>query len=166
MPSCFADDDAERRYQYQTIAGRVGGPDLGFHKVEKLETAGKRVVFQGLEGAYGHAAALQFFGKDADIHHVRRFEDMMVEIQEGKADFAVLPIENSSAGAVTDNYDLLFKIRQCDRGGDISAGTSLPAWHTGRGTFRCEACFCPSAGVDAEQRLLKPARLAAAQHGK
>ena len=61
-----------RRYQYQTIAGRVGGPDLGFHKVEKLETAGKRVVFQGLEGAYGHAAALQFFGKDADIHHVRR----------------------------------------------------------------------------------------------
>lgn len=73
-----------RRYQYQTIAGRVGGPDLGFHKVEKLETAGKRVVFQGLEGAYGHAAALQFFGKDADIHHVRRFEDMMVEIQEGK----------------------------------------------------------------------------------
>lgn len=58
--------------------------DLGFHKVEKLETAGKRVVFQGLEGAYGHAAALQFFGKDADIHHVRRFEDMMVEIQEGK----------------------------------------------------------------------------------
>lgn len=40
-----------RRYQYQTIAGRVGGPDLGFHKVEKLETAGKRVVFQGLEGA-------------------------------------------------------------------------------------------------------------------
>ena len=52
-----------RRYQYQTIAGRVGDPDLGFHKVEKLETAGKRVVFQGLEGAYGHAAALQFFEK-------------------------------------------------------------------------------------------------------
>ena len=96
-----------RRYQYQTIAGRVGGPDLGFHKVEKLETAGKRVVFQGLEGAYGHAAALQFFGKDADIHHVRRFEDMMVEIQEGKADFAVLPIENSTAGAVNEIYDLL-----------------------------------------------------------
>ena len=96
-----------RRYQYQTIAGRVGGPDLGFHKVEKLETAGKRVVFQGLEGAYGHAAALQFFGKDADIHHVRRFEDMMVEIQEGKSDFAVLPIENSTEGIVTDIYDLL-----------------------------------------------------------
>lgn len=155
-----------RRYQYQTIAGRVGGPDLGFHKVEKLETAGKRVVFQGLEGAYGHAAALQFFGKDADIHHVRRFEDMMVEIQEGKADFAVLPIENSSAGAVTDNYDLLLKYDNV-----IVAETFLPVHHyllghTGCGTFRCEACLCTSAGADAEQRLLKPARLAAAKHGK
>ena len=118
-----------RRYQYQTIAGRVGGPDLGFHKVEKLETAGKRVVFQGLEGAYGHAAALQFFGKDADIHHVRRFEDMMVEIQEGKADFAVLPIENSSAGAVTDNYDLLLKYDNV-----IVAETFLPVHHYLLGT--------------------------------
>lgn len=90
----------------------------------------------------------------------------MVEIQEGKADFAVLPIENSSAGAVTDNYDLLLKYDNV-----IVAETFLPVHHyllghTGRGTFRCEACFCPSAGVDAEQRLLKPARLAAAQHGK
>ena len=102
-----------RRYQYQTIAGRVGGPDLGFHKVEKLETAGKRVVFQGLEGAYGHAAALQFFGKDADIHHVRRFEDMMVEIQEGKADFAVLPIENSSAGEIYGLNKLAGPINNC-----------------------------------------------------
>ena len=118
-----------RRYQYQTIAGRVGGPDLGFHKVEKLEIAGKRVVFQGLEGAYGHAAALQFFGKDADIHHVRRFEDMMVEIQEGKADFAVLPIENSSAGAVTDNYDLLLKYDNV-----IVAETFLPVHHYLLGT--------------------------------
>ena len=105
------------------------GPDLGFHKVEKLETAGKRVVFQGLEGAYGHAAALQFFGKDADIHHVRRFEDMMVEIQEGKADFAVLPIENSSAGAVTDNYDLLLKYDNV-----IVAETFLPVHHYLLGT--------------------------------
>ena len=31
----------------------------------------------------------------------------MVEIQEGKSDFAVLPIENSTAGAVNEIYDLL-----------------------------------------------------------
>ena len=50
-----------RRYQYQTIAGRVGGPDLGFHKVEKLETAGKRGV-PGIRGrlrSCGGAAVLK-----------------------------------------------------------------------------------------------------------
>ena len=33
----------------------------------------------------------------------------MVEVEEGRADYAVLPIENSSAGAVSNNYDLLIK---------------------------------------------------------
>lgn len=98
-----------RRYQYQSIAGQNGLMNLGFKKVKKLDTDGKRVAFQGLEGAYGHAAAIQYFGKDAFIHHVRRFEDLMIELQEDKADFGVLPIENSSAGAVTDNYDLLLR---------------------------------------------------------
>jgi len=98
-----------RRYQYQTMAGQMERLDLGFRAVKELDTAGKKIAFQGLEGAYGHAAAIGFFGNDADIHHVRRFEDLMIEIQEGKADFGVLPIENSSAGAVTDNYDLLIK---------------------------------------------------------
>ncbi len=98
-----------RRYQYQTIAGRIGTVDLGFRKVEKLQTEGKKIAFQGLEGAYGHAAAIEFFGKEANLHHVRRFEDLMIEVEEGKADYSVLPIENSSAGAVTDNYDLLLK---------------------------------------------------------
>lgn len=98
-----------RRYQYQTMADRIGTMDLGFQKVKKLQTDGKKIAFQGLEGAYGHAAAIEFFGREADIHHVRRFEDLMIEVEEGKADYSILPIENSSAGAVTDNYDLLLK---------------------------------------------------------
>lgn len=98
-----------RRYQYQTMADRIGTMDLGFQKVNRLQTDGKKIAFQGLEGAYGHAAAIEFFGREADIHHVRRFEDLMIEVEEGKADYSILPIENSSAGAVTDNYDLLLK---------------------------------------------------------
>ena len=66
--------------------------------------------------------------KTADLG-IRRFEDMMVEIQEGKADFAVLPIENSSAGAVTDNYDLLLKYDNV-----IVAETFLPVHHYLLGT--------------------------------
>lgn len=118
-----------RRYQYQTMAGRTGLMDLGFEKVKKLDTAGKRIAFQGLEGAYGHAAALQYFGKAADIHHVRRFEDLMIEVKEGRADYSVLPIENSSAGAVTDNYDLLLKYNNY-----IVAETFVPVNHFLLGT--------------------------------
>lgn len=118
-----------RRYQYQTMAGRIGLTELGFQKVSELDTAGRRVAFQGLAGAYGHAAAIQYFGKDADIHHVRRFEDLMIELQEDKADFGVLPIENSSAGFVTDNYDLLLRYDNY-----IVAETFVPVKHFLLGT--------------------------------
>lgn len=118
-----------RRYQYQTIAGRVQNPELGFQKVAALDLKDKKIAFQGLEGAYGHAAAIRFFGKEADIHHVRRFEDLMIEVQDGNADFGVLPIENSSAGAVTDNYDLLLKYDNY-----IVAETAVPVNHYLLGT--------------------------------
>ena len=118
-----------RRYQYQTMAGRIGLMELGFKKVRQLDTKGRRIAFQGLAGAYGHAAAIQYFGKDADLHHVRRFEDLMIELQEDKADFGVLPIENSTAGFVTDNYDLLLRYDNY-----IVAETFVPVNHFLLGT--------------------------------
>ena len=96
-----------RRYQYRLLAERGRDVSLGFEKVKELPVRGKRIVPQGVEGAYSHAAALQYFGWDADIYHVESFEDAMREVQAGRADYAVLPIENSSAGAVVDMYDLL-----------------------------------------------------------
>ena len=73
--------------------------DLGFKKA--------RVVFQGAEGAYSQAAMNRFFGKEIQSFHVDTFRDAMTAIEEGRADFAVLPIENSTAGIVNEIYDLL-----------------------------------------------------------
>lgn len=98
-----------RRYQYRLMQEGQTASDFGFQRVEEIEKDGVTVVYQGLEGAYSHAAVLQFFGKGADMFHVRRFEDAAKAVFEGRADYAVLPIENSSAGAVSDNYDLLLK---------------------------------------------------------
>jgi chorismate mutase/prephenate dehydratase len=81
-------------------------------------------VYQGVEGAYGHGATLQYFGNDVDAYHVASFEDVMKEIQAGNADFGVLPIENSSAGAINDNYDLLIKYENY-----IVAEVLLPVSH-------------------------------------
>lgn len=98
-----------RRFQYRLLAEHGQSPDTGFTMVDRLNTDGVRIVYQGVEGSYGHGAALQFFGGQAQVYHVKTFEDAMVEVEEGRADYAVLPIENSSAGAVSDNYDNLVK---------------------------------------------------------
>ena len=96
-----------RRYQYQLLARHGKGAELGFRRIDRICAKGARVVYQGVEGAYSHGAALHYFGEDADVYHVERFEDAMEEVRAGRADYAVLPIENSSAGAVVDMYDLL-----------------------------------------------------------
>lgn len=96
-----------RRYQYRLLTEHGKGIDLGFREIDALNLEDIRVVYQGVEGAYSHAATLQYFGMDVDAYHVEQFEDAMQEVRDGRADYAVLPIENSSAGAVTDNYDLL-----------------------------------------------------------
>lgn len=98
-----------RRYQYRLMADHGIGAASGFEEVDHIKRDGVRVVFQGVEGAYSHEATLQYFGEDADTYHVPRWEDAMKAVRDGEADYAVLPIENSSAGAVNDNYDLLTK---------------------------------------------------------
>lgn len=98
-----------RRYQYRLLAEHGQVTRFGSRPVESLPAGDAQVVYQGVEGSYGHAATLQYFGENVAAYHVRLFEDAMREVQEGRADYAVLPIENSSAGAVTDNYDLLIR---------------------------------------------------------
>ena len=67
---------------------------------------GQRLL-PGGRGAYGHQATLGYFGKDVDCYHVKTFEDVMKEVHEGRADYGVLPVENSSTGIITDVYDLM-----------------------------------------------------------
>lgn len=96
-----------RKLQYRLLAesGRLG--KLPFIPVEELETKKARVVFQGADGAYSQAAMTQYFGEQIESFHVDTFRDAMSAIDEGSADFAVLPIENSTAGIVSEIYDLL-----------------------------------------------------------
>lgn len=98
-----------RRYQYQLLAEHGKTDPSGFDPVEKLAKEQVQVVYQGVEGAYSHEAAKQYFGPDVQAHHVPSWEEAMEEVSRGQAAYAVLPIENSSAGAVSSIYDLLVK---------------------------------------------------------
>ena len=66
-----------------------------------------RVVYQGEPGAYSEMAAIDFFGKDIQPIGLYQFEDTFKALKNGEADYAVLPIENSSTGAIRQVYDLL-----------------------------------------------------------
>lgn len=96
-----------RKLQYQQLveAGALGR--LPFIEMELLDKQNVRVVFQGVEGAYSQAAMKKYFPDNENNFHVTTFREAMEAIEEGAADFAVLPIENSSAGMVSEMYDLL-----------------------------------------------------------
>jgi chorismate mutase/prephenate dehydratase len=113
-----------RHLQYKLMAEHGLKTENDFRPVKDLPVKQVRVVYQGVEGAYSHEAALKYFGADADARNVDSWEDAMKEVEAGTADYAVLPIENSSAGAVTHNYDLLIKYHNY-----IVAETFLPVDH-------------------------------------
>lgn len=96
-----------RKLQYKQLveAGALGR--LPFIGIDSLDKDTARVVFQGTEGAYSQAAMEHYFGKGCNSYHVHTFREAMEAIEEGAADYAVLPIENSTAGIVSEIYDLL-----------------------------------------------------------
>lgn len=94
-----------RKLQYARIA-RDHQPSLPFIEVEELDTKAG-VVYQGAEGSYSQAATEAYFGKNIQASHVETFRDAMISLEEGSAAYAVLPIENSTAGIVSEIYDLL-----------------------------------------------------------
>ena len=110
-----------------------------------------RVVYQGEPGAYSEQAALDFFGPGADAAGLEQFEDCFLALREGRADYAVLPIENSSTGAIRQIYDLLTQY-ECYMVGETAVkvehclmalpGASLDAithvYSHEQGLFQCE----------------------------
>ena len=96
-----------RRRQYAILEQGHSSGRIPFIEVDQLDRENIHVVYQGVEGAYSHAAMQTYFGKGTESFHVRKFRDAMEAIADGSADYAVLPIENTTAGIVADNFDLL-----------------------------------------------------------
>ena len=114
-----------RKLQYQLLNEKGVLGRLPFIGVDELDYKDSRIVFQGTEGAYSQAAMCRYFGDDINSFHVATWRDAMEAIEEGSADFAVLPIENSSAGAVSQVYDLLVEFENY-----IVGEVIIPVEHT------------------------------------
>jgi prephenate dehydratase len=67
------------------------------------------VAFQGELGAFSQQAIRQLLGARAKPSPRQRFDQAFAALRVGEVDAAVLPIENTLAGSVHENYDLLLK---------------------------------------------------------
>ena len=73
-----------------------------------------RVVFQGVRGAHSEAAVVELFGGKTGSFvatGLDTFEQCFEAVSGGKADYAMLPMENNLGGSVADNYDLQLRFK-------------------------------------------------------
>lgn len=68
-----------------------------------------KVAFQGERGAFSEEAAVLHFGPHVILVPCRSFSAVFAAVSEGRADFGVVPIENSLTGSIYSNYDLLME---------------------------------------------------------
>ncbi len=67
------------------------------------------VAFQGEPGAYSEQAAYDFFGPPAQPQPRPTFDAVFADVTGGSVDYGIVPVENSLAGSIHRNYDLLMR---------------------------------------------------------
>ncbi|MCL4395905.1 MAG: bifunctional chorismate mutase/prephenate dehydratase, partial [Chloroflexi bacterium] len=67
----------------------------------------KIIAFQGEDGAYSQEALFEAFGPATQTSACSSFGELFEAVESGRADLGMLPIENSTAGAINQSYDLL-----------------------------------------------------------
>lgn len=85
---------------------KVSGKEEGVVKMpEKI-----KVSIQGYEGSFHQMAALRFFGNEVEVIPCATFRDVVkIAINKKESDGGVMAIENSIAGSILPNYNLLQK---------------------------------------------------------
>jgi prephenate dehydratase len=86
------------------LTKKIGNPNT------PLGSGGVKVSIQGYEGSFHQVAAQQFFGKDVEVVPCATFrEAIRVAASKKESDGGVMAIENSIAGSILPNYNLLQK---------------------------------------------------------
>ena len=67
-----------------------------------------KVAIQGIKGSNHHQVAKDFFGNAIALLECFSFDKLVQHIIEGKADVGVMAIENSIAGSIIPNYNLVY----------------------------------------------------------
>ena len=76
---------------------------------ERTAGAALKVAFQGERGAYSEMALRGYFGEEAEAVPQKSFAEVFKAVLGGSCDFGIVPVENSLAGSIHENYDLLLQ---------------------------------------------------------
>jgi len=100
----------------------------------------RTVFFQGESGAYSEEAAFEYFGANIETHPCKTFNDVFQNAANNENAYGLLPIENSLAGSIHRNYDLMLRY-------DLSI--------VGEYYFRVRHCLLalPNVKIDAVRRV-------------
>lgn len=77
--------------------------------VYKKKDTDKKIGFFGVSGSFTEEAMFKYFGRVKDPKAYDEFEDVFLAVKNNEIDYGVVPIENSSTGAIAQVYDLLYK---------------------------------------------------------
>ena len=82
------------------------------------------VAFQGTHYAFSEIAARKYFGEEIETLPCRQFQDVFKTVENGKSNFGIIPVENSTTGSVYQTLDLIVNSRVVVVG-EISLRVSL-----------------------------------------
>ncbi|WP_315081060.1 prephenate dehydratase [uncultured Clostridium sp.] len=68
-----------------------------------------KIGFYGAQGSFTEEAMIKYFDEDRTSKSYEEFEDVFLAIKNDEINYGILPIENSSTGAISSVYDLLYK---------------------------------------------------------
>ena len=83
-----------------------------------------KVAYLGPRGTYTEQATLKHFGESLEFASMRNLEEVFREVDSGRANYGVVPVENSTEGAVTHTLDLFTRFQL-----EIRGEIKLPIHH-------------------------------------
>ncbi|MDO4363657.1 MAG: prephenate dehydratase domain-containing protein [Clostridia bacterium] len=128
--------DASRALQHKIIGGGDALRTLinSAKSGKNLTANGEPIACQGVQGAYSGKTAEALFPDSPIIFH-KQFEDVFEAVNQNKARYGIIPVENSTAGSVHESYDLIMKYK---------------FFIVGAYDLRVDHCLCAKPGVEFE----------------
>lgn len=107
------DDDKEEKSECNLNSSneKFDLSNINKYKTLKYEINKKNILvgFPGISGSFTEEALNKFFNKKISKKQFKEFEDVFVALKNKEIDYGIIPIENSSTGAISETYDLLRK---------------------------------------------------------